>query len=478
MDSPRLKRTVLWVVLLSSFLTPFMGSSVVIALPTIGQHFQMNAVMLGWVAMAYLLSAGMFLVPLGRLADIYGRKRMFTTGIIIDTLVSIALAGSVSPLMMITLRFVQGFGAAMIFGTGMAMLTSVYPVGERGKAMGITVASVYLGLSLGPLVGGFLTHQLGWRSIFLSNVPLASAVLVLIFRGLKKEWTEAKGQRFDSRGSVIYLIAVALLMDGLSRVPGTLGIGMLAVGVVGLAAFVAWESRAADPILDVGLFRHNTVFAFSNLAALINYSATAAVGFLLSLYLQYIGKLTPQSAGMVLLSQPVMQTIFSPLAGRLSDQIQPRIVTSVGMGLTVIGLLMLGFVGQATHLSYIVVSLMILGFSFALFSSPNTNAIMSSVERQHYGVASATLGTMRMTGQMLSMGIAMLIFSMHNLGQTPITPACYPAFLSSARTAFQVFAGLCLVGVFASLARGNSHREAQRTLTQPERRPDWDQLGD
>ncbi len=465
MNNVQLKQTVLWVVVLSSFLTPFMGSSVVIALPTIGQHFGMDAVLLGWVGMAYILAAGMFLIPIGRFADIYGRKRVFTIGIIIDTLVSIALAGSVSPTMMIALRFVQGFGAAMIFGTGMAMLTSVYPVGERGKVMGITVASVYLGLSVGPLVGGFLTHYLGWRSIFLSNVPLASVVLYLIFNGLKgEEWTEAKGKRFDGLGSAIYLVTVALFMDGLPRLPGELGISMILFGLVGLSGFVAWERRTPDPILDVSLFRHNTVFAFSNLAALINYSATFAVGFLLSLYLQYIGELTPQAAGMVLLSQPVVQAVFSPFAGRLSDQVQPRIVTSIGMGLTVLGLLLLGFIGQTTHLSYIVVSLMILGFSFALFSSPNTNAVMGSVERQHYGVASATLGTMRMTGQMLSMGIAMLIFSFHHLGQTQITPACYPVLLSSVRAAFLVFAGLCFIGIWASLARGTTGAKAPAGL--------------
>jgi MFS family permease len=204
----------------------------------------------------------------------------------------------------------------------------------------------------------------------------------------------------------------------------------------------------------MNLFRSNTVFVFSNLAALINYSATFAVSFLLSLYLQYIKGLSPQNAGLILVSQPIMQALFSPSAGRLSDRIESRIVASAGMALTVIGLLLLTLLNEETALVFIIVSLMLLGFGFALFSSPNTNAIMSSVEKRFYGVASATLGTMRLIGQTLSMGIAMLIFAIH-IGKVQITPEYYAPFLTSTQTAFVVFAVLCFGGIFASLARGN-----------------------
>jgi len=216
---------------------------------------------------------------------------------------------------------------------------------------------------------------------------------------------------------------------------------------------VRWEIRVGSPVLNMNLFRNNTVFAFSNLAALINYSATSAVGFLLSLYLQYVKALSPQNAGLVLVSQPVMMAIFSPLAGRLSDRIEPRIVASVGMALTTIGLLPFVFLNEGTPLGFIVASLVLLGFGFALFSSPNTNAVMSSVEHRFYGVASATLGTMRLTGQMLSMGIAMLILAIY-VGKVQITAEYYALFLTSLKTAIGVFAVLCFVGIFASLARG------------------------
>ncbi len=319
--------------------------------------------------------------------------------------------------------------------------------------MGINVASVYTGLSLGPFLGGFLTQHLGWRSIFLANVPLGLIIIVLIFWKLKGEWAEAKGEKFDFAGSIIYSITLIAIMYGFSLLPAMSGAWLILMGALGIFSFVKWEMKVESPVLNINLFRNNTVFAFSNLAALINYSATFAVSFLLSLYLQYIKGLSPQNAGIILVSQPVVMAIFSPFAGRLSDRIEPRIVASTGMSLTVVALFLFTFLNDKTTLEFIVVSLILLGFGLALFSSPNTNAVMSSVENRFYGVASGTIGTMRLTGQMLSMGIAMLIFAIY-IGRVQITPEYYSLFLSSAKTAFTVFAVLCFVGIFASLARG------------------------
>jgi MFS family permease len=231
-------------------------------------------------------------------------------------------------------------------------------------------------------------------------------------------------------------------------------------GVLGLLLFIGWEARAASPVLPVGLFRNNTVFSFSNLAALINYSATSAVGFLLSLYLQHIKGLSPQEAGLILMAQPVAMAVLSPLAGRLSDRIESRVLASAGMALTTLALLQLIFLSTQTPFGAIILYLVILGCGFGLFSSPNVNAIMSAVERKSYGVASATLGTMRLVGQTLSMGIAKLIFALF-LGQVAIAPQVYPQFLANLKLAFAVFAVLCFVGVFASLARGDSQHGAR-----------------
>ena len=447
------KRAALLVATLASFLTPFMGSSVNIALPSIGKEFLMDAVLLNWVATSYLLAAAMFLVPFGKIADIYGRKKIFLYGVSIYTISSFLSAISTSAITLISFRVLQGIGSAMIFGTGVAILTSVFPVGERGKVLGINAAAIYLGLSLGPFVGGVLTQHLSWRSIFLANVPLGLVIIIFAFCKLKGEWAEARGEKFDFIGSIVYGISLATIMYGFSLIPAMSGLWLVLGGIFVLLLFVGWETKAENPVLDINLFRNNTVFAFSNLAALINYSATFAVGFFLSLYLQYIKALSPQNAGLILVSQPVVMAIFSPFAGRLSDKFEPRIIASAGMALSVVSLSLFAFLNQKTALEFVVASLILLGFGLALFSSPNTNAVMSSVERRFYGVASATLGTMRLTGQMLSMGIAMLIFAIY-IGKVQITPQYYPLFLTSIKTAFIIFAVLCFAGIFASLARG------------------------
>ena len=447
------KRIALLVATLASFLTPFMSSSVNIALPSIGKEFSMDAVLLSWVATSYLLSAAMFLVPFGKIADIKGRKKVFLYGILIYTLSSFLCAVSTSAIMLISSRILQGIGSAMIFGTSVAILTSAFPSGERGKAFGINVAAVYLGLTFGPFLGGLLTQYFGWRSIFIVNVFLGLITVIFVFWKLKGEWAEAEGEKFDFIGSIIYSLSLAAIMYGFSLIPAMPGLLMMLVGIFLLLLFLGWEIKAESPVLDINLFRKNITFAFSNLAALINYSATFAVTFLLSLYLQYIKALSPQNAGLILTAQPIMMAIFSPFAGRLSDRVEPRIIASAGMALTAISLSLLAFLNEKTALEFIVATLIFLGFGLAFFSSPNTNAVMSSVERRFYGIASATLATMRLTGQMISMGIAMLIFAIY-IGKTQITPQHYPLLLTSMKTAFIIFAILCFGGIFASLARG------------------------
>jgi EmrB/QacA subfamily drug resistance transporter len=451
------KRAVLLIAVMSSFLTPFTSSSVNIALPSIGTQLSLNAVALSWVATAYLLAAAAFLVPFGRTADIRGRKMIFRLGIIIDAIASILCAISNSGELLIIFRALQGVGGAMIFGTGIAILTSVFPAHERGRALGISTAAVYTGLSVGPLVGGFLTGHFGWRSIFFLNAFLGLMIIVVVFWKLKGEWAEAKGESFDYIGSIIYSLALVAVFYAFSVLPALWGVWLIIIGVIGLIAFVRWEIRQKYPILNIGFFRNNTVFAFSNLAALINYSATFAVAFLLSLYLQYVKGFTPEHAGLILIAQPVVMVICSPIAGSLSDRIEPRLVASIGMALTTVGLVMLTFLGDATGLQYILISLVILGFGFGFFSSPNTNAVMSSVERKFYGVASGTLGTMRLTGQAFSMGMALLLFALY-IGRVQITPEYYPLFLKSMKVAFSISAALCFLGIFASIARGRTHR--------------------
>ena len=205
-------------------------------------------------------------------------------------------------------------------------------------------------------------------------------------------------------------------------------------------------------------FSNNKTFTFSNLSALINYSATFAIGFLLSLYLQHIKDMSARDAGFILVTQPFIMAIFSPLAGKISDRIEPQVVASYGMGILTIGLIIFTFISPAFSLIWIVLNLALIGFGFALFSSPNTNAIMSSVDKKYYGVASSTLASMRMVGQMFSMGIVIVIFTAF-LGHAEISNVNQEEFISSLRFLFLLFGILCFIGIFASLARGRIHNE-------------------
>ncbi len=456
MDSAAIKRTTLAVAMITSFITPFMGAAANIALPRISADLNMDAILLSWVASGYLLAAAVFLLPAGRLADIVGRKRIFSGGVLLFLAGSILVAISWSATLLIAARVVQGLGGGMVFGTSNAMLTSVFPAGERGRAIGWNTGAVYLGLSMGPPLGGWMVQHLDWRSIFVLNAVLCLLILVLIAR-LRFEWQEAAEEPFDKAGALTYGVGIIAIMYGFSALPGAKGALSLVAGLLILALFLRRESRTAFPLLDVTLLRQNRVFAFSNLAALINYSATFAVGFLLSLYLQYVKGLSPQMAGLLLMAQPIVMTLVAPLAGHLSDSIEPRWIASLGMGLTALGLFTLLTIDAHTSTLHLIISLMILGSGFGLFSSPNTNAIMGAVERRQLGVASAMVGTMRLVGQMLSMGVATLIIAVQ-IGHTPIHNENLPDFLKGMHLLLLIFAMLSLLGILASLARGGVQR--------------------
>jgi len=457
MPERALQRAALAVAMLTSFITPFMGSAVNIALPGIGAELGMDAVMLTWIASSYILAAVVFLLPFGRLADIYGRKKIFSLGILFFLLGSLAAALSRSGAMLLAARVIQGLGGGLVFGTATAILISVYPPEKRGHVIGWNIAAVYIGLSLGPPAGGWMVGQFGWRSIFWLNSILCAVVLWLTLRYLRREWKEAAGEKFDAPGAAAYALGIVALMYGLSTLPASRGYAALAAAAAALGLFIHWEGRTSTPLLEVRLLRGNRVFAFSNLAALISYSATFAVGFLLSLYLQYIKGLTPQQAGLVMISQPVMQALFSPVAGRLSDRIEPRLIASAGMALTAAGLALLFFLERTTGVAYISLSLVVLGIGFGLFSSPNTNAIMGAVERRQFSVASATLATMRMLGQMFSMGMTALVIALF-VGHRQIGAENQGGFLDGMHLLLGGFALLSLAGIFASLARGKVHR--------------------
>jgi EmrB/QacA subfamily drug resistance transporter len=449
---------VVLVVAVAEFLTTFMVSSVNIALRAIDNEWHVSAVALGWISLAYILTVAAILMPTGRLADLYGRKRFFLAGMVVFTVFAFASALAPSAQILILLRTLQGVGTGMLYACASAMVTLAYPPERRGRALGTQVAGVYLGFTLGPLLGGVIIDNLGWRWVFVFVGALGVIVCLLAgwrLRGV--EWREPKRAHFDVTGSIAWAVALTMLLAGLSLLPDALGWVLSAAGVCGIAGFLWLETRVPDPVLSVDLFRGNRVFAYSNAATFMCYAATYAVAFLVSLYLTYNKGLMAQTAGLVLLSGLVVQTVCSPIAGRLSDRIEARFVASAGMAVCVFGLGALMFLGNATPYWYIIAVLCVLGLGFAFFATPIIHAIMGSVDRSYTGVASATIGTMRMTGQNISMGLATLVLAVF-VGRHPIGTADYPHLLTSIRVTFAILTVLCMFALVALLVGPRGER--------------------
>ncbi len=459
--SPELSRNiVLAVAALTAFLPPFMLSAVNLALPAISKTYAASAVWLSWVAVSYLLSSAVFLVPAGKMGDIWGRKKVLLAGTWTFLLSSFLCPFAPNMPVFLLLRSVQGVGGALMLTMGMAILTSVFPSHQRGKALGVNVAAVYMGSSAGPFIGGFFISFFGWTSVFYINALLAGLSIGLLVKFVPFEWKEGGSKSIDIPGSLLYGLSLVSIMYGASILPSLEGGVLLGLGGGTFLLFLRRMLRSEDPLFDVRLFSGNRVFAFSNIAALINYAATYSVAFLLSLYLQYIKGMTPSEAGSIMMIQPLLQALFSPFAGRLSDRIEPGLLASAGMFSTGLGLALFAFLGRNTPLPFIVSALVLLGVGFAFFSSPNTNAIMGSVPARFYGVASGSVGTMRVLGQMSSMTVITIIFA-SLLGKEAVTPALYGVFLTAVRICFSISAAVCFLGVFFSWFRGSLHERKE-----------------
>ena len=440
---------------MANWVLGFMTTSINIAIPVIQGELHLGAVALGWLPLAYLLASAIFLLPLGRIADGWGRRRMFILGMVIFTICSLAMVFGRSYIPLVSLRGGQGLGASMVFAGSTAMVTLAYPRERRGFAMGVSAAAAYLGQTTGPPIGGILVHNFGWRSLFIVSAAFGASLLVLDAVLLRKaEWKESGAKGFDRVGPLIYAPAFMAFLLGMSWIPQLKGFALVVAGIAGMALFIWWEGRARSPVIEVGLYRHNRVFAMSNLSQLISYAAVWALSFLMSLYLQFIKGLNPETAGFVMMAGVAVQAACTPFAGRLSDRIQPRWVASWGMGVCAVGLLFFVFLHAGTSYLYIIAILCLLGVGYALFAPANMSSIMGSVERRYLGVASASVGTMRVVGQSISIGVATMVMAVI-VGRHDIMPADYPHLLTAVRITFGILSAMCLLGIATSMARGD-----------------------
>ena len=454
--------SILLIISITSFMGTFLISSINIALPSIEKSLGMDAVMLSWVVTSFLLSTAMFLLPVGRWGDNSGIGKLYKIGLIIFTLGSIVCALAPTGKWLIVARFFQGIGAAFTNTTGQAILVSAFPPQHRGRVIGISVSSVYLGLSFGPFFGGMLTQQLGWHSIFVVSALLGLISTLIAFRFLDKDEVQHnKSGNMDFKGLITFMLGLVCLVYGSSQIPDTKGWLIMGGGLLSLVLFWIIETKEKIPVIDTKMYTKNRLFAYSNLAALINYCATAAIVFFLSLYLQKVQQLTPQQAGLILIAQPIMMTVFSPFVGRLSDKFEARYFATIGMAMCSIGLASMAFLTSETPHWIIVAILLWVGLGFALFSSPNMNIIMSSVDRSQYGQASGSAASMRIIGQIISMTIVTLLFA-GMFGGNGINEVTNSIFLKAMKWGFLTFAGISLVGIYFSVKRSPTKPPPQR----------------
>ena len=447
------QRTIMAVVITTAFITTFTGSALNLSIPDIGRQFDISAGLAGWLITGYTLAVAAFSVPSGRIADVTGRKTVLAAGIMIFTVCCIAAVFSMSVFMLLAARILQGAGAAMIFSTNTAVLISSFPEKKRGRVLGCSMAATYAGLSAGPALGGFLNYNFGWKSIFILTGVLGAAAFFAAAFGIRGEKREPRVHSLDLKGNLLYVTFIVFLMYGLSETgKGVLPILLAVLGAVFGVLFVVRESKSRDPAVNVAMFREKPGYAFSNISALLNYGATFAIGYLVSIYLQVIMGFSSQSAGFIMISQPAMMAALSPLAGKFSDRLSPFRMASAGMAFCAAGTGILIFAGPDTGLAPVFAALIVSGFGFSLFSSPNTNAVMSFVKEEDYGVASSILATMRSVGNTLSMVIVTAIINGFMDGVT-LSEAPPDVLIKVTRISFAVFTAVCTGGIFLSLKR-------------------------
>jgi len=409
-DAHRRRWELLALTSIGAFMAPLDGSIVSVALPVMSPDLRLSFAASMWVQAAYLLATAVLLIPMGRLADQHGRVRFYLIGVAVFTAGSLLAALSMSGAWLIMSRVVQGGGAALMVATSAAIVTAVFPPQERGRALGINVMAVYIGLSIGPPLGGILADTLGWRSIFLINLPIGLVVLVWGWMMLPRSERAQHAPRVDFAGAALLGTFLISLLVPLTFAPewgwaAPLTLGLLALAAVSLVGFVIVERRVDAPVLDLDLLIHNRLFAAANTAALLNYMALYGIGLLTAIFLEIVQDRSAAVTGMLMLSQPLLMAVLSPFSGRLSDRVGSRVLATGGMVTIAFGMVLLAAMPTTAPVWQVAGNLAVVGLGMAAFSAPNTSAVMGSVRRDQLGVASAFMGTMRTAGMALSVAL-------------------------------------------------------------------------
>nr|WP_277750978.1 MFS transporter [Ningiella ruwaisensis] len=434
-------------------IAPLGMAAVNVAIPSLANDLQADAAKVGWLPTIYLLSNVAFMLPVGKLADNFGRKRLYIAGLILNALAALMCALATHIDWILFWRFVQGAAGAMIFGTGIAIVTSIVPAHKRGSALGLVAACVYIGLTLAPAVGGYLTELLDWRAVFYFQVPLVLCLLIFIGVALKGEWKNEKRVKYDYKGTVLFAAFSVLLVYGFSLLPSLLGLALTLLSFTSLGVFVLHQSKSKQPLIRVQMFRESRVFSMSLATSFFMYGSNFAIVFLLSLYLQYIKGFTPAYAGKILLLQALAMAIMAPIAGRLSDRFQPRVVATSGCAIVGFGFIIMNQINPDTSAIHVGIALLFIGTGFGLFSTPNNNAIMGAVSQNEVGVASASMNLSRTVGNLFGMSLVNLMIH-YFIGDAAISDEQSEALMTTISLALKMSLSFVVLACLLSSLRG------------------------
>ncbi len=440
---------VIFVSFITSFFAVFLSNGIIIGVPAIASDFAMNNVIQNWVPTIFFLVVAVFTVPAGQISGKYGVKKSLLAGILVFLTGSIGACLAFSTESFLIFRIIQGAGVAFLNVSAMAMVVSAVKPQNRGKALGFTVTGVYLATSLSPVICGFLVHNLGWRSMFYFVIPFLVLCIVLMIFKIPQEWKTYEHDKIDKIGSVLYGIGILLFIYGFTTLITTNGKILTVLGIALLVIFGIYELKQKSPVFNMNLFK-NKKFTSSNIAALCSYLAIMVVTTILNYHFQYVRGWNAQLSGMILIITPIIMAIMAPNAGKLSDKIHPQKLAALGIGIAAVALIILTFLNGDTPLYIVILAMILQGIGMGLFSSPNMNAIMSSVPPKDAPTASASQATMRTIGQTMSLGLLTLVFAWI-MGNLELSPQYASMIVQSSQIICGICAFACILAIFASL---------------------------
>lgn len=445
MDNKHLYVYAIIITSITTFFVAYISSAISIVLPTMAQYFSMNDVLQNWISLIYLLVIAVFSIPCGFFSKRYGLKNSLLIGTIIFLVGSIFSALADSSLIIILSRAIEGLGAAFLYVSGTAIIVKAVPDKIRGLALGINLATFYMGLTAAPFLGGFLSSNYGWQMIFYIQIPFLIVAIFLIFFKINKNWVTAKNEPIDLIGLFFVSLAILILMYGFSILNQIQGIILIIVGLILSVFYVRWSLKQKYPTFNLRLFK-NTNFLTSNIASLTSYIGIYVLTYILNYHFQYINGFSSELSGALLIIAPLVMTFAAVLAGRMSDKRNPQVVAIIGLVIVFVSTIMITFMDKLSSLNYIILAMVLYGMGYGLFASPNTKIIMSSVPAKENSTASASVATSKYIGKTLSLALFTVIFSII-IGNVSIGPSNYALVILSS----QITCGICTVFVFIAL---------------------------